>query len=90
MAPQSNLNSIDKVGIGDLDGDGEYDFVIKRPGGTIDPSFITRPSPDTFKFEAYKSDGTFMWRKACRNSERVATRRRGRQKTQGCQSATLG
>jgi len=55
--------SIDKVGIGDLDGDGEYDFVIKRPGGTIDPSFITRPSPDTFKFEAYKSDGTFMWRK---------------------------
>jgi hypothetical protein len=55
--------SIDKIGVGDLDGDGEYDFVVKRPGGTIDPSFTTRPSPDTFKIEAYKSDGTFLWRK---------------------------
>ena len=55
--------SIDRIGIGDLDGDGEYDFVIKRPGGTIDPSFTTRASPDTFKIEAYKSDGTFLWRK---------------------------
>ena len=57
------VNSIDKIGIGDLDGDGEYDFVVKRPGGTIDPSFLTRKSPDTFKIEAYKSDGTFLWRK---------------------------
>lgn len=55
--------SIDKVGVGDLDGDGEYDFVVKRPAGTIDPSHTTRPSPDTFKIEAYKSDGTFMWRR---------------------------
>ena len=55
--------SIDKIGVGDLDGDGEYDFVVKRPGGTIDPSFLTRHSPDTFKIEAYKSDGTFLWRR---------------------------
>ena len=55
--------SIDKIGIGDLDGDGEYDFVVKRPAGQIDPSFLTRRSPDTFKIEAYKSDGTFLWRK---------------------------
>ncbi len=55
--------SIDKIGIGDLDGDGEYDFVVKRPGGVIDPSFLTRHSPDTFKIEAYKSDGTFLWRR---------------------------
>ena len=55
--------SIDKIGIGDLDGDGEYDFVVKRPGGQIDPSFLTRHSPDTFKIEAYKSDGTFLWRR---------------------------
>ena len=55
--------SIDKVAVGDLDGDGEYDFVVKRPGGVIDPSFLTRHSPDTFKIEAYKSDGTFLWRR---------------------------
>jgi rhamnogalacturonan endolyase len=55
--------SIDKIGVGDLDGDGEYDFVVKRPAGVIDPSFLTRHSPDTFKIEAYKSDGTFLWRR---------------------------
>ncbi len=57
------VTSIDKIGVGDLDGDGEYDFVVKRPGGEIDPSFLTRHSPDTFKIEAYKSDGTFLWRR---------------------------
>ena len=57
-----STRSIHKIGIGDLDGDGEYDFVIKRPGGAVDPGRVRR-SPDTFKVEAYKSDGTFMWRK---------------------------
>jgi len=52
---------IHKIGIGDLDGDGEYDFVIKRPDGIVDPG-RARKSPDTFKVEGYKSDGTFLWR----------------------------
>jgi hypothetical protein len=52
---------IHKVGIGDLDGDGEYDFVIKRPMGVVDPGKARR-SPDTFKVEGYKNDGTFLWR----------------------------
>lgn len=55
-------NSIHKIGIGDLDGDGAYDFVVKRPGGRVDPGTIRR-SPDTFKVEAYRSDGSFLWRK---------------------------
>ncbi len=53
---------IHKIGIGDLDGDGEYDFVIKRPGGRTDPGRV-RKSTDTFKVEGYKSDGAFLWRK---------------------------
>lgn len=52
---------IHKIGIGDLDGDGEYDFVIKRPDGIVDPG-RARKSPNTFKVEGYKSDGTFLWR----------------------------
>jgi hypothetical protein len=54
-------NGIHKIGIGDLDGDGEYDFVVKRPGGRVDPGRARR-SPDTFKVEGYTSDGTWLWR----------------------------
>ncbi len=52
----------DKVGIADLDGDGQPDFVIKQPNQITDPG-VWRKSEDTFKLEAYKSDGTFLWRK---------------------------
>ena len=51
-----------KVGIGDLDGDGQYDFVIKQPSQVTDPG-VWRKSEDSFKVEAYKGDGTFLWRK---------------------------
>jgi len=54
-----------KVGIGDLDGDGSYEFVIKQPNFNTDP--YQRPgywkrSPTTYKLEAYRLDGTMMWR----------------------------
>jgi len=53
-----------KLGIGDLDGDGKLDFVIKQPGLNIDPGQnYWRRSPDTYKLEAYRHDGTFLWRK---------------------------
>ncbi|MGE4587519.1 MAG: hypothetical protein AB7D05_09270 [Mangrovibacterium sp.] len=52
----------DRVAVGDLNGDGEPDYVIKQPGGCVDPG-VWRKSPDTFKLEAYLSDGTFLWRK---------------------------
>ncbi|MCG6189866.1 rhamnogalacturonan lyase family protein [Maribellus maritimus] len=52
----------DRVAVGDLNGDGEYDFVIKQPGGRVDPG-VWRKSDTTFKIEAYLSDGTFLWRK---------------------------
>lgn len=55
-----------RVGLADFDGDGALDFLIKQPGVNIDPSQPPwggwRPSPDTFKLEAYRSDGSFIWR----------------------------
>jgi len=54
-----------KVGVADLDGDGAYEFVIKQPNFNTDP--YQRPgywkrSPTTYKLEAYRLDGTMMWR----------------------------
>ena len=52
-----------KVGLADLDGDGRTDFVIKQPHDNIDPWYkYWKPSPETYKLEAYSSDGKFMWR----------------------------
>jgi hypothetical protein len=51
-----------KVGIADLNGDGVYDYVIKQPHQNIDPWHVYwQKSPDTYKIEAYLSDGTFLW-----------------------------
>jgi rhamnogalacturonan endolyase len=59
---RSDVTSISHVGIGDLDGDGVYDFVVKHPGGGKDPGRIT-VSRDTYKFDGYNGrTGDFMWR----------------------------
>jgi len=56
-------HTFQKVGIADLDGDGRYDFVVKEPNTNIDPWHkYWKPSPDTYKLEAYLSDGRFLWR----------------------------
>jgi len=56
-------HTFQKVGIADLNGDGRYDFVVKQPNANIDPYVrYWKPSPDTYKLEAYLSDGTFLWR----------------------------
>lgn len=53
-----------KVGIADLNGDGRYDFVIKQPNSNIDPHrTYWKPSPGTYKIEAYLHDGRFLWRR---------------------------
>lgn len=53
-----------KVGLADFDGDGKLDYLIKQPDSNIDPSQrgSWRPSDATYKLEAYRSDGTFLWR----------------------------
>ena len=49
-----------KAGIADLDGDRKLDFVIKQPQQTSDPG-VWQLSTNTFKVEAYRHDGTFLW-----------------------------
>lgn len=51
------------VAAGDLNGDGRYDFVVKRGNLDIDPSqSSTWDESQTYKLEAYRDDGTFLWR----------------------------
>ncbi len=56
-------HTFQKIGVADLDGDGRYDYVIKQPGGNIDPWHkYWKPSPETYKLEAYGHDGKLRWR----------------------------
>ena len=51
-----------KVGVGDLDGDGVFEYVVKQPGANIDPWIkYWYKSPETFKLEARRQDGTLLW-----------------------------
>jgi rhamnogalacturonan endolyase len=54
-----------KVGLADLDGDGALDYLVKQPDFNTDP--YQRPgywkkSEGTYKLEAYRHDGRFLWR----------------------------
>jgi len=54
-----------KAALGDLDGDGKLDYVIKQPNLNIDPwqkPGVWKRSPGTYKLEAYRHDGKFLWR----------------------------
>ena len=53
-----------KVGIADLDGDGQYEYIIKQPDFNTDPyqqPGYWKKSPTTYKLEAYEQDGTHLW-----------------------------
>jgi len=54
--------SVEKIAFADLDGDGEIDFVVKYPGGNVDPNWgLWFPSQDTYKLQAYRSTGESLW-----------------------------
>jgi len=54
-----------QVGVADLDGDGTYEYIIKQPNFNTDPyqqPGYWKKSTTTYKIEAYRLDGTMMWR----------------------------
>ena len=56
---------IKRVSVGDLDGDGAYEYVIQQPDFNTDPyqkPGYWKKSTTTYKIEAYRLDGTMLWR----------------------------
>jgi rhamnogalacturonan endolyase len=51
------------VAVGDLNGDGEYDYIIRHPNSNVDPGVRNPDDGTTYKIEAYLSDGTYLWTK---------------------------
>lgn len=54
-----------KVGVGDFDGDGRLDYLVKHPDFNTDPyqqPGYWKKSEDTYKLEAWTQDGKFLWR----------------------------
>ncbi len=52
-----------RIAVADLNGDGEFDYIVKHPNFGIDPGQAPDTEGRTYKIDAYLSDGTFLWRK---------------------------
>ncbi|PRD49210.1 rhamnogalacturonan lyase family protein [Sphingobacterium haloxyli] len=52
-----------RVAVADLNGDGQYDYIIRHPNSNVDPGVPTPDDGTTYKIEAYLHDGTYLWTK---------------------------
>ena len=48
--------TVNDISVADLDGDGEYEYIVKRANGNFRPTVTAYT-----RFEAYKLDGTLLW-----------------------------
>lgn len=59
---KDDIRGVSVVGIGDLNGDGVYDFVVKHPGRGKDPGRVG-PNRGSYKYDGYDGrTGEFLWR----------------------------
>jgi len=59
---KEDVRGVAMVGIGDLNGDGTYDFVVKHPGGGKDPG-RRGPNRGSYKYDGHDGKtGQFLWR----------------------------
>jgi len=59
---KDDVRGVSIVGVGDLNGDGSYDFVVKHPGGGKDPG-RRGPNRGSYKYDGYDGKtGQFLWR----------------------------
>lgn len=52
-----------RVAVADLNGDGQYDYIIRHPNSNVDPGVVNPNDGTTYKIEAYLHDGTYLWTK---------------------------
>lgn len=52
---------VGKLGVGDLDGDGEYDFVVRTPDTNVDPGVQGCHYDSIYTIAAYRRDGKKLW-----------------------------
>lgn len=53
-----------RIGIGDIDGDGAWDFIIQLPDFNVDPYHMPGywvRSPEPYRLDAYSAKGKFLW-----------------------------
>ncbi|MBI5831735.1 MAG: hypothetical protein HZB16_05395 [Armatimonadetes bacterium] len=56
-------DGVQKLGLGDLDGDGRLDYVLKRPDTNVDPYYkYWEKSTGTYYLDAVTGDGRRLWR----------------------------
>lgn len=50
-----------KIALADLNGDGNYDYIVRTPETNVDPGMPGDTTGKTYKISAYLNDGTFLW-----------------------------
>lgn len=53
--------TVGKIAIADLNGDGYYDYIVRTPNSNVDPGMPGDTTGITYKISAYLHDGTYLW-----------------------------